>query len=351
MKILIVGPKWVGGWLEGVKAGVQSLGHEALTYAYTTPHALSADKNRLLTASYTPPFLHELLRPVAEGVGSMWEHSMNLKLIQVSVGYRPDLVLILKGELLQVDTLKALKMSGAYVFSWWLDDPILYLRDYPQVADQLQMVDAFFLFDEGGFDELKKHGVSAFFYLPCACDLNVYYPKVVSAYDRKRFQCDIGFVANYYPERGKLIKQLQGSNVAIWGSGWKKSTEFKTFSSGVVRGKRLSGIEVSKVYNVAKICPNIHHSQSRIGGLNMRTFEIPAAGGFEITDYVPGIEKQFEIGSEMIVYRSPEDFRELVDYYLDHPEERSAIVKRGRERVLRDHTYEQRMKSMLEVLK
>lgn len=83
----------------------------------------------------------------------------------------------------------------------------------------------------------------------------------------------------------------------------------------------------------------------------MRTYEIPAAGGFEITDYIPGIENQFEIGSEMVVYRSMDEFRELVEYYLNYPEERMAIAKRGRERVLRDHTYEQRMKTLLQALK
>ena len=353
MKILLVGPKWIGGWLEGVERGIQMLGHEVQTFAYTTPNAPSVSQNKLLMGSYVPSVLHPLLSPVAKGIGSQWEERMNRRLIEVSAGYKADLVFILKGELLQADTLKALKVSGKRVVSWWVDDPILYFQnyDYPQVADQLHLIDAFFIYDYGGFDELKRYGVSNPVYLPCACDPNIYHPREVPPMEWERFKCDIGFIANYYPERGKLVKQMQGLNVAVWGSGWRRAPEFNVFPSGTLRGKRLSGPDVATVYNAAYICPNVHHSQSRAGGLNMRTYEIPAAGGFEMTDYIPGMEDQFEIGSEMIVYRSPEHFRELVEFYLKHPEERGEIVRRGRERVMRDHTYEQRMKSVFEALK
>jgi spore maturation protein CgeB len=87
-----------------------------------------------------------------------------------------------------------------------------------------------------------------------------------------------------------------------------------------------------------------------MGGLNMRTFEVPAAGGFELVDDVPGLEEHFEIGKEMIVYTSPAHFRELTDYYLSHPGERAAVIERGRARVMRDHTYQQRLSVILKTL-
>jgi spore maturation protein CgeB len=40
----------------------------------------------------------------------------------------------------------------------------------------------------------------------------------------------------------------------------------------------------------------------------------------------------------------------LADYYLAHPGERAAIAARGRARVLRDHTYEERLKTILRTL-
>jgi spore maturation protein CgeB len=98
---------------------------------------------------------------------------------------------------------------------------------------------------------------------------------------------------------------------------------------------------------LARICPNVHHPQTQFGGLNTRTFEIPAAGGFELVDNVPGLEEHFDIGREIVAYSSPANFRELTEYYLSHPAERSAILERGHARVLRDHTYKQRLETIL----
>lgn len=67
-------------------------------------------------------------------------------------------------------------------------------------------------------------------------------------------------------------------------------------------------------------------------------------------DDVPGLEELFEIGREIVVYKSPQHFRELADYYLAHPAERDAIMERGRARVMRDHTYEQRLRVILDTV-
>jgi hypothetical protein len=90
MKILLVGPKWIGGWLEGVERGIQMLGHEVQTFAYTTPNAPSVSQNKLLMGSYVPSVLHPLLSPVAKGIGSQWEERINRRLIEVSAGYKAD---------------------------------------------------------------------------------------------------------------------------------------------------------------------------------------------------------------------------------------------------------------------
>jgi spore maturation protein CgeB len=244
-----------------------------------------------------------------------------------------------------------LKRSAQHVVSWWVDNPMLYFQNYPQVEAQLQLVDLLFVFDHGCFNELHDFGVLNLFHLSCACDPTIYFTKHLNSKDQKRFQCDIGLIANFYPERGELLHHMQGMDVAIWGSGWRNLPELKSFPPDTLRAKKLAGPDVAKVYNVARICPNIHHSQSRGGGLNMRTYEIPAAGGFELVDYIPGMEDQFELGKEMIVYHSPEHFRDLAEYYLTHEGERLDVIQRGRARVLRDHTYEQRMKKAFEAIK
>jgi hypothetical protein len=327
MKILLVGPKWIGGWLEGVEQGIRALGHDVRVFVFDTPYSPNAIHNKMIINSYAPSIVNELLQPFGHSIGDAWESVMNQRLIKTSRAYRADLVFILKGELLQAETLEALKRSARHVVSWWVDNPVFC------------------------FDELQSLGISNLVHLSCACDPTVYYPRRISAKDQRRFQCDIGLIANFYPERGELLQHMQGINVAIWGSGWKNLPELESFPPNTLRAKKLAGSDVAKVYNIARICPNVHHFQSRAGGLNMRAYEIPAAGGFELADYIPGMEDQFELGKEMIVYRSPEHFRGLAEYYLAHDDERLDVIQRGRARVLRDHTYEQRMKKAFEAIR
>ncbi|MFN8414009.1 MAG: glycosyltransferase, partial [Anaerolineales bacterium] len=236
------------------------------------------------------------------------------------------------------------------IVSWWLDDPILYFHDYPQVRAQLEHLHTLFVFDRGRFKELNGFGARQVAYLPCAFDPTIYRPKQVSIEEMNRYQCDVGLVASYYPKRGELVKHMQGLDVAIWGVGWKDKPEIKAFPQGVLRGKSLEGPDIATAYNVMRISPNLHHSQTILGGLNMRAFEIPAAGGFQLMDEVPGAEELFEPGSELVMYHSTAHFRELVDYYLSHPSERDAIARRGYERAIRQHTYKHRLQVMLETV-
>lgn len=81
------------------------------------------------------------------------------------------------------------------------------------------------------------------------------------------------------------------------------------------------------MYNASPVNLNTHHHQSRDGGANTRAFEILAAGAFELTDHVPGMEALLEPGREVAVYRSPEEA--------------------GHRRVLAEHTYRHRMQTLL----
>lgn len=350
MKILLVGPRWIGGWMEGVEHGLLALGHQVQVFAYTSPRAPFRMNNELTLKSYVPTIFHSFLKPIAQNIGVIWERDMNLRLIKKTQEYQPDLIFILKGDLIQPETLQALKSPYRKIISWWVDNPILYFKDYPQVEEQIKLIDALFVFDYDDIEVLKQKGVTSLYYLPCAYDPNVYRPKTITISEKKHFECEIAFIANYYPERGEFLKYIKEFNVAVWGRGWKKFLNAHNFSTNVLRAKSLNGESIASVYNTAQICPNVHHIQSRGGGLNMRTFEIPGAGGFQLTDYIEGMEEHFEIGKEIVVYQSPEHFRELAEYYLKHENERKAIAKRGHERAMRDHTYEQRLKKIFEVL-
>lgn len=85
--------------------------------------------------------------------------------------------------------------------------------------------------------------------------------------------------------------------------------------------------------------------------VNQRVFDVPAAGGFLLTDFKEQLAEVLEPGKESACYHHPEEIPDLVRFYLDHPEARRQIIERARARVLQEHTYRHRIQEMLVVLR
>ena len=87
------------------------------------------------------------------------------------------------------------------------------------------------------------------------------------------------------------------------------------------------------------------------GAVNQRVFDVPAAGAFLLTDWREQMERLFEPGREVVFYGDPEEIPELVEHYLNHPEERRQVAEAGRARVLAEHTYVRRMSQLLDIMR
>jgi len=83
------------------------------------------------------------------------------------------------------------------------------------------------------------------------------------------------------------------------------------------------------------------------GAVNQRVFDVPAAGAFLLTDHRRQIERLFEPGTEIALYRSVDEIAPLVERYLAEPETRERIAGAGRARVLAEHTYEHRLSALM----
>ena len=60
--------------------------------------------------------------------------------------------------------------------------------------------------------------------------------------------------------------------------------------------------------------------------IKARTFEVPGAGGFLLSEENPNLAKYFRIGEELVTYRDNRDLAQKIRYYLDQPEERDATA-------------------------
>ena len=74
------------------------------------------------------------------------------------------------------------------------------------------------------------------------------------------------------------------------------------------------------------------------GGTPLRVMDVMAAGGFILTNYCSETAEIFEEDKEIVMFKTPEELFDKVDYYLRHENERKAIAKRGQAKVLECYT-------------
>lgn len=82
-------------------------------------------------------------------------------------------------------------------------------------------------------------------------------------------------------------------------------------------------------------------------GVHERPLLVLASGGFPLTDYRSGLMDLFKPG-EIVVYHNENELADLVRYYKTHDSERLEVVTKGRSRVIAEHNYSKRAKSIMQ---
>ncbi len=143
------------------------------------------------------------------------------------------------------------------------------------------------------------------------------------------------------------IKKLKGFDFRINGdSGWRELLD-----TGFSIGPALNYYkDLPRLYNSCTVNFNATHLQMG-HAVNQRVFDVPACGAFLLTDHQSSLYELFETGKEVVTYRDIEEIQDLVRFYLDNPSARDAIVKKARERVLKEHTYRHRLTVLIEAMK
>jgi spore maturation protein CgeB len=81
-----------------------------------------------------------------------------------------------------------------------------------------------------------------------------------------------------------------------------------------------------------------------------RPFELAASGAAIISNPQSGIERWFDVGSELRVVSSAEEAVVTYHELLGDPGAAEAMGRRARERVLDEHTYAHRARQILELV-
>lgn len=170
---------------------------------------------------------------------------------------------------------------------------------------------------------------------------------------------DVSFVGGYNVYRAWFIKMLArtGIKVECFGVGWPNDRVSFEQMEQIFRTSRINlNISNSVNHDIRFICSSLHNlrnylrSTKRAEQVKARNFEIPLAGGFQLSNYVLGLQRHLVIGDEIAIYVTPEDCVQLIGYYLENEEARMKVLLKGYDRARQEHTYDYRLATILEML-
>jgi len=256
--------------------------------------------------------------------------SNSKKHIDVFVGY-------LSGHNTDPMTLRKIGETGAVIFNFCLDDKLKFrsVKIGGRWSGPAAIVREVDLNLTNAIDcriKYAREGGLALFW-PQAAD-----PIMHKPYEEP-FLYDVSFVGQRYGWRSHLISTLRkrGIDVSVFGKGW---------DSG-----ELSDDNMIKLYSKSRI--NLGFAgvsrSNKLMCLKGRDFEVTMSGGFYLTQHHPELSLVYDVGREIVTYRDAGDCAGKIKYFLAHPEEAQDIRTRGRERALRDHTWEKRFESIFEM--
>lgn len=269
---------------------------------------------------------------------------------------KPEIAITLIGFKLPIRMVQWLKTQQIKTAVWFTEDP--YYMD--QTADLSHYYDFVFTIDSASLEFYRKNGHKHTYQLSLATEPAIFKPKEKM---EAKFKSDICIVGYPYPERIQYIQLLlQGTNYNITVVGkWKKPLyPFRNHPKLVIHDRWVEPAVAADFYNGAHIVLNTHRpsnlkqNKNRLGiegnTINNRTYDVASCGSFQLIEYKKDLPSHFIEDKEIISFRNDQELIEKIDYFMQSEDERQKIAINARKRVLKDHTFENRLDKMLDII-
>ncbi len=271
-------------------------------------------------------------------------------LLELTQRVKPDCIIFEIGFKPSYEGLMKLRHRVSKIAGWWTMTTKWINVDEKEAS----LYDSFFFFNREFVPFARQMGFNAF-YLPHA--VNDYIFQEITSYfldsEKKSWESDLVFVGGWHRPRQKVIEALASLDIDlhIYGPKWLKNNILNLSVLKYIKGKGLYGERLVNKYKSARIVLNINSwFGQKEYGINQRVFDVPACGGFLLTDYVREIEYFLEPGREIEVYGSIEELIDKVIFYLKNDSLREKIAKKGYEKAQTLPTWRDRAKEMVMIL-
>ncbi len=275
--------------------------------------------------------------------------ALNAALVAEAERLHPDLVLIAKGAYFAPATLAAVRAAtGASMINWATDDPFNPASSTRDLVESIALYDLYVCTKRALMDDARRAGCSNAAYVRFGYKPQVHFPEVRASDDeRRRFQSDVTFIGGGDDDRApyfeRLVRAIPELRLHLHGGYWNRYPKLRRYWRGNATGR-----DFRLAVSGAKISVNLLRRANRDDHV-MRTFEIPACGGFMLTERSATHDELFSEDNEAAFFSSPDELAAKVRSYLGRDEDRVRIAAAGHRKITHGrHTYGDRLAEIIQ---
>jgi len=191
-------------------------------------------------------------------------------------------------------------------------------------------------------------------YVPHGYVSNVHQPLYTNI-EESDYQRDIAYAGNHSAYKAEFLDQVnelsKPATFMLTGPNWhgKISKNLNLCLDKVQRRNALYSelIQRSRI-NISIFAGPLEHGWQDF--VSTRTFEIPAAGGFMLHIDNDEIRTFFEVGTEIDVFKTPQECADKIKFYLANPAVRRKMTQRAHRKCVPAYSYVERAKAIINLI-
>lgn len=335
MKILLIGSN--NNWsIERIyKRELESLGHQV---------ELLDVQNQFYDYYYKSLF-HKLIYRI--GISGILSKINKGVLSQVSSKHY-EIIWVFKGMELFPDTLRVLKSKTNKLINYNPDNPFIFSgkgSGNSNVTNGISLYDLHLTYDAWVKEKIEREYNIQTELLPFGFDEEAISDEELNAIDEVNAVCFLGNPDKY---RASIIQKLvdQQIEVHLYGNDWQK---FVNHRCAIIH-QPVYGQGLYKTLRKYRVQLNIMRAHN-LNSHNMRSIEIPGAGGVMLAPKTADHLSFFKLGEEIFVYAGTENLISETQRLLNlDKSEVEQIRKSARRKVLKEFTYKVQTQRILSIV-
>ncbi len=266
-----------------------------------------------------------------------WERTNELSTArsfrQAALSFKPDLLLVVRGEPIDPIVVAELKcLLGAKAVLWWVKT----MRWQSLMERDGGLFDSILTIHPRLVDDSTD-------YLPAfALDRERYFPPAV-----RDVRWPLLFVGCWSERRQSYLEAIADMPVSIIGPNWRKRLAAGHSLQARIVTDWVADKALADCYRQAAIVIDIGQIDRRVDeGVTMRVADVPACGAILATELASGVSEYFRPDA-LVTFDSPADLRQQLGELLNCPDQMAAMVARATVDVQKLPTFDDRARQIL----